>query len=530
MIVQSESDALHLENSLIKENQPKYNILLKDDKTFPSIVVTNERFPQIYSTRKIDTSIGEYYGPYTSVKSLNSVLDLIRKLYKVRTCNYTLSQKNIDSQKFKVCLEYHIGNCLGPCEGKQSESDYMQEIEQAKNILNGRLGIVKSEYISRMIKASDDLNFELAEQLKRKYDLLDKFQNRTYIVNPKITNTDIITLYKDNYGCYTNYMVINEGQIVVTETAKVSMHLDEDDDQILQYVLKEFQDKYKSVHEMILSNVPFKYLDHFEIVIPQIGDKKKLVDISIENAKHHAKREYINRIERNNKASILLKEVKKDLALKKEPFHIECFDNSNIQGSSPVASMVCFKNAKPSRKDYRKFSIKSVTGPDDFASMREVVYRRYFRLVNENVSLPDLIVVDGGKGQLSAAVNALKELGIYGQIPIIGIAKKLEELYYPEESLPLLLSKKSQTLKLLQYLRDEAHRFAITFHRQKRSKNSIKSNLSDIPGIGEKTMKALLNKYGSLKRISQLDKKQLEATIGKHKALKIEDYFKSFST
>lgn len=525
VIVDSEYDALLLENNLIKENQPKYNILLKDDKSFPFICISNDRFPKIFSTRRDELNEGEYFGPYTSVKALNNVLELIRSLYKVRTCNYLLSEKNIAAKKFKVCLEYHIGNCLGPCEGLQSEEDYLGEIDQARHIIKGHLKIVKDHFLSRMKSASEALEFETAQEFKTKIEFLDKFQSRTVIVNKKLIGIDVITITSTEKKAFVNYMRVDNGIINISDSVTISKRLEETDEDVLELIILELRERFQSVSRTILSNKSFEFWDdRVEVVVPQIGDKKKLIELSLKNALYH-KKESLSQAEKSKqKSTRVTEQLKEDLKLKTVPNHIECFDNSNIQGTNPVASMVCFKNGKPSKKDYRHFKIKTVVGPDDFGSMKEIVYRRYKRLQDEKQPFPNLIVIDGGKGQLHAACDALKELGIYSDIPIIGIAKRLEEIYYPEDSIPLHISKKSESLKLIQQLRDEAHRFAITFHRSLRSKGQTKSELDDIKGIGEKTRLKLLEEFKSFKKITQASEEELAAFIGKQKAKVITDY------
>lgn len=526
-VVNSEFDALLLENNLIKENQPRYNILLKDDKSFPSILITNERFPRIYSTRRIEKSKGEYFGPYTSVKAMNSVLDLLRKLYKIRTCKYVLSESNIEKGKFKVCLEYHIGNCKGPCEGLQSEEDYMDEIGQAREILKGNVSLVKNTFKDSMQKAAEGLQFELAQEYKDKLDLLDKFQSRSLIVNQKVTDIDVFTIIKDEKHSFINYMKIDQGSIRASETVEIRLKMDETKEEVLQYAIPLLRHKFQSTNEEILSNIELTLeADDVEIIVPQIGDKRKLVDLSLKNALSF-KKQKIEEKSKNQYGSKthLLYQLKEDLRLKEIPEHIECFDNSNIQGTNPVASMVCFKNGKPAKSDYRKFNIKTVTGPDDFGSMKEIVTRRYNRLVNDSLPLPNLVVIDGGKGQLNAAVEALKEIDLYGQIPVVGIAKKLEEIYFPDDPIPLHINKKSESLKLIQHLRDEAHRFAITFHRQKRSKSANVSELDKIPGIGYKTRNQLLGRFKSLKRVKQATQDEIAEVIGAVRAKSITEYF-----
>ena len=528
VIVPSEFDALLLENNLIKEHQPKYNILLKDDKSFPSICITNERFPRIYSTRRIDYTKGTYFGPYTSVKAMNSVLDLIRNLYTIRTCKFNLSKSNIEKKKFKVCLEYHLGNCLGPCEGLQDHQEYERDISSAKDILKGRVSVVSKSYKERMLQASEDLKFELAQTLKDKLDLLDKFQTKSLIVNQKITQTDVFSMLEGMPNTlFINYLKIENGAIVISETIEVKKKIEEDNLDVFRFSIFDLRKKYNSENPVIISNCEIEPWEGVETIVPKIGDKKKLVDLSLRNLL------YLKKEKSNQKQSIpneqVLEQLMNDLNLQDLPVHIECFDNSNTQGTNPVASMVCFKNGKPSKKDYRKFNIKTVEGPDDFASMKEIVGRRYGFLKREDLSYPNLIVIDGGKGQLSSACDALRELHLYGEIPIIGIAKRLEEIYFPEDQIPLHISKKSSSLKLLQHLRDEAHRFAITFHRSKRSKKAIKSSLNDVKGIGPQTKQLLLQEFGSVARIKQSNEKELEALIGQSKASIIANAIKKGS-
>ncbi len=524
VIVQSEFDALLLENNLIKQNQPRYNILLKDDKSFPSICISNERFPRVYSTREIDHTLGEYFGPYTSVKAMNSVLDLIRKLNKIRTCKYNLSQGNIGKKKYKVCLEYHIGNCLGPCEGLQTEDSYMADIENTRKILKGKIGIVQKSYSGQMKVASENLKFEVAQVFKTKLDLLKRFQSRSLIVSQKISNADIFSIVSDEKSAFINYLKIEEGSILNSETAEVKKRIGEEDKDIFQFSIFDLRKKYGSENTEIFTNQIVDGWEGVEISVPKIGDKKKLVKLSLRNALFF-KKEKLNRIASLPNEEILTN-LMKDLKLQDLPVHIECFDNSNIQGSNPVASMVCFKSGRPVKSNYRKFKIKSVTEPDDYASMKEVVRRRYRRLKNEELPYPNLIVVDGGKGQLNAACDALRELGIYGEIPIIGIAKRLEEIYFPEDEIPLHISKKSTSLKLIQQIRDEAHRFAVTFHRQRRKRSSVESSLDKIKGIGASTKKRLLSEYKSIKRIKESDGSKLIEIIGKAKADIIEEAIK----
>lgn len=524
VIVNSEFDALLLENSLIKQYQPKYNILLKDDKSFPSILITKDRFPKIYSTRRIDKNKGEYFGPYTSVKAMNNVLDLIRKLYKIRTCNLLLSANNIEQKKFKVCLEYHLGNCLGPCEGYQKEGDYLEEIEQSRNILKGNIQVAKNYFSEKMKSAAECMEFEKAQQFKEKLDSLEKFQSRSLIVSQKMKEVDVFTISTEKDVAYVNYMRIQHGAINLSETVELKKKLEESDEEMLIYAIISLKQKFNSPNAEILTNIDLEpWDDSIKITQPKIGDKKKLVALSMKNVLFYKKDKISKATPKESNQERILKTLKEDLRLTEIPDHIECFDNSNIQGTNPVASMVCFKNAKPSKKDYRHFKIKTVVGPDDFGSMKEIVFRRYSRLVKENSPLPKLIVIDGGKGQLSAAVESLKELDLYGAIPIIGIAKKLEELYFPGDKIPLHLNKKSESLKLIQHLRDEAHRFAITFHRNLRSKGSLVSELDSLKGIGKASKDKLLLRFRTMKKIKEASITELAEEIGLSRAQKLKE-------
>ncbi|WP_258103085.1 excinuclease ABC subunit UvrC [Marinoscillum sp. MHG1-6] len=526
VIVNSEFDALLLENNLIKENKPKYNILLKDDKTFPSICIAKERFPRIYATRHIDPKIGEYFGPYTSVKAMNGVLDLIRKLYKIRTCTLNLTHNNISRRKFKVCLEYHIGNCLGPCEGLQSEEDYLADVHSARKILSGKIHIVKDEFKNRMSQASSSLNFEVAQSYKEKIDLLDKFQIKSLVVNPNIGDIDVFGVIATQTHYYVNYMQISQGAITLSETKEIKKAIQDEDKETLQSILFGLRKQFSAKSTEALCNQAISGWDGLEIVQPKIGDKKKLLDLSIKNVQYHQHDLQVKKLKKQDRKNLVIEQLQSDLNLKELPVQIECFDNSNIQGTNPVASMVCFKNGKPSKNDYRKYNIKTVVGPDDFSSMKEIVGRRYKRLQEENLPFPQLIVIDGGKGQLNAACEALKEINLYGEIPIIGIAKRLEEIYYPDDQFPLHISKKSPSLKLLQHIRDEAHRFAITFHRNKRSKGQTTSELDNISGIGTETKKKLFTHFKSLTRMKQASEDQLASLIGHSKAQSILQYFR----
>ncbi len=524
VVVNSEFDALLLENNLIKENQPKYNILLKDDKSFPHILITNEPYPRIYSTRRIIKGKGEYFGPYASVKAMNNVLDLIRKIHTIRTCKLDLTKENIEKAKFKLCLEYHIGNCLGPCEDLQSLEDYQKDIEQARHILKGNIGVVREYYKDQMKQSAEQLNYEAAQIFKNKLDMLNKFQAKTLIVNSRIRDVDVFTIQSDQRRSYINYTKLDNGTINVVETFEISKKLDEKDEEILTLMIFHARDKYKSKNKLILTNLSIDSWDpSISIVNPKIGDKKKLLELSTKNLLQYRKDKLEQTSKKPDRQLRILEQMQQDLRLKELPKRIECFDNSNIQGSNPVASMVCFIDAKPAKREYRHYKIRTVQGPDDFASMKEIVQRRYSRVIQENMTLPGLIVIDGGKGQLNAAVKSLTHLGIIHQVQVIGIAKRLEEIYYPGDQYPLYINKKSETLRVLQHIRDEAHRFAITFHRDLRSKTSLVSDLDGIEGIGPKTRDKLLTSFGSVKGIKTASTTELAEVIGITKAYKIHD-------
>lgn len=518
-IVNTEFDALLLENNLIKKSQPKYNILLKDDKTYPYLLLTKENYPRIFPTRKLIPHRGTYYGPFASVKAMNNVLELIRSLFTIRTCKLDLSPYKIAEQKYKVCLEYHIGNCLGPCEGLQKESDYMEDLEHAKHILKGNLGLAKGFFRKRMQEAAEDLAFERAHYFKEKLDLLEKYQAKSLVVNPSIADCDVFTLESDEKLAYVNYLKVKNGSIIITKTVELKKKLDESETDLLLIAIVRLRDQFNSDSVEILTNIELEETyEGLNIHTPKIGDKKRLVELSLKNTKFYKKEKLLASGEVVDKKNRVLKQLQADLSLKELPDHIECFDNSNIQGTNPVASMVYFKNGKPSTKDYRHYHIKTVEGPNDFASMTEVVGRRYKRVIEEGLPLPKLIVIDGGKGQLSSAVEALKALGIYGQIPIIGIAKRLEEIYFPEDQYPLHIDKKSESLRLLQRVRDEAHRFAITFHRDIRSKKAFNTSLTDIPGIGKTIAEKLLKHFKSTKKLEAASLEEIETVVGKSKA------------
>ncbi len=519
----TEFDALLLENNLIKQNQPKYNILLKDDKTFPYICILKEPFPRVIYTRKYLPEQGEYFGPYSSVVAMKNILELARKLYTIRTCHLLLSQSNIEQKKFKVCLEFHIGNCKGPCEGLQNESDYLKDIDQIRSILKGQISIVEKYFSEQMSVAASSMQFEKAQFFKEKLDYLERFQIKSLVVNRDITDVDVITIISRDEYAYANYMVIKEGSIIYSKSLELKKKLDETDEELISFSLLEMQDQSKSTSKIVFSNIPVTLVsDNTENIIPKIGDKRKLVLLSQKNAMELQRERDLLRAEKKSRKNEVLAILQQDMQLPTLPDVIECFDNSNFQGTTPVASMVRFVNGKPDKKGYRHFNIKTVEGPNDFASMKEIVYRRYFRLVHEDLPLPDLIMVDGGKGQLSSACEALKELNLYGKIPIAGIAKKLEEIYYPEDSLPLMINKRSPGLKLIQFIRDEAHRFAITFHRQKRSKTFLKTEMEELKGVGKATVEKLLQRFKSVKKIKEASIEELEEVVGKSKAALIK--------
>jgi excinuclease ABC subunit C len=524
-IAHSEFDALLLENNFIKKNQPRYNILLKDDKTFPYLCILKERFPRIISTRKYLPDQGEYFGPYTSVVSMNNVLDLLRQLYTIRTCNLLLTQENIANRKFKVCLEFHIGNCRGPCEGLQDEASYNEEIAQARHVLKGNLSHVERYFAQAMQLAAEKMEFEQAARNKHRIELLDKFQSKSLVVSQKLTDIDVVTIISSEEESFINYLMIKEGAIVFSTNLEAKKKLDESDSDILSIAFQDLRTTHQSQNPVVFSNVPILVHEGtIENIVPQIGDKKKLVSLSMTNALHQKTKRELERAEKQAKKNEVLAILQKDLHLSTIPMVIECFDNSNIQGTSPVASMVRFVDGKPNKAGYRHFNIRTVTGPDDFASMKEIVGRRYKRVIEENGPLPDLIIIDGGKGQLSHACEALQELGLYGRVPIVGIAKKLEEIYYPEDPIPLHISKKSPGLMLIQKIRDEAHRFAITFHRLKRSNNTMKTEVEQIKGIGKKTADMLLQRFKSWKKIQEAPHEELAELVGEKKALLIKGH------
>ena len=532
MVVQSEQDALLLENNLIKKYQPRYNIQLKDDKSFPWICIKNEPFPRVFKTRDLERDGSKYFGPYTSIYTVRTLLELFKSEYKLRTCNYILSEENIKNRKYKVCLEYHIGNCLGPCEGFISEEKYNEGISDINNILKGNISGVIKHLKEVMAELAESLNFEEAVKVKEKYDSLNRYQSRSTIVSPNITDVDVFTIEEDEKFAFVNYLKVIKGAIIQTFTLEIKKVLNETTEELLLSGIVEIRQKIFSNAKEIL--VPLKLdfkLDNVEFTIPQRGEKKELLDLSQRNAKYYRLEKDKQTVFKNPKIreEQLLSTIKKDLQLTEVPVHIECFDNSNLQGNQPVAACVVFKNGKPNTKEYRHFNIKTVEGPNDFASMEEVVFRRYSRLLDEKKSLPQLIVIDGGKGQLSSAVSAIDRLNLRGKISIIGIAKKLEEIYFPGDSVPIYINKNSQTLKVIQHLRDEAHRFGITFHRDKRSKAFITSELNSVSGVGEKTIQKLLNDFKSVKSIKEQTIESLIKSVGKSKAKIVMDYFHKVS-
>ena len=528
VVVHSESDALLLENSLIKKNQPKYNILLRDDKTYPWICIKNEPFPRVFVTRKLVKDGSQYFGPFTSFKTINTIMGIIKQLYSLRNCNYNLSKKNIEEKKFKVCLEYHLGNCLGGCEGKENLEDYKKNVLAIKQILKGNVNESKRNFKKEMLKYSNNQEYEKAQKIKEKIQLLENYQSKSTVVSSKLNNIDVFSIISDSESAFVNFLQVAHGKIIRFHNQEIKKKLNEDDEKILSLMILSIREKYNSTSKNIISHINLENQINLKFIIPRSGDNKKLLDLSIKNAKAF-------RFERNKQTQLvdperhinrIMEQMRMDLKMKEEPRHIECFDISNIQGTNNVASCVVFKNGKPSKKLYRKFNIKTVNGQNDFGSMQEVVFRRYKRLLDEKQELPNLIVIDGGKGQLGSAVKSLKKLGLINTISVLGIAKRLEELYFPNDSIPLYLNKKSETLKVIQQLRNEAHRFGVSFHRDKRSKSSLTSGLDSINGIGENTKNKLLKRFKSISKLKKADKKEIIDLIGKSKAEKVMNYLK----
>lgn len=528
MIVETEQDALLLENNLIKKYQPRYNIRLKDDKTYPWIVIKNERFPRVFQTRNVIRDGSAYFGPYTSVFAVRTLLELFKRLYKLRNCKYNLSKDNVEQAKFKVCLEYHIGNCMGPCEGLQTEEEYNRTIDQIRDILKGNItGVIR--YLRELMKKqAEEYRFEEAGLIKEKVEILEKFRNKSTVVSSTITDVDVFSIDVVEKSAFVNYLKVINGAIVQTYTAEIKKVLDETPEELLAYAIVDIRQKiYSNARELLVPFSPGITLEQVNFKIPARGEKKKLMELSHRNAVYYRlekeKQQILSKPRQNS--SRILETMQKDLQLKELPVQIECFDNSNLQGTNPVAACVVFKYAKPAKSEYRHYNVKTVEGPNDFASMEEIVYRRYKRQLEEGRPLPQLIIIDGGKGQLGMALNALEKLELRGKIAIVGIAKKLEELFFPGDSVPLYLDKNSETLKIIQRARDEAHRFGITFHRKKRSLNFIKSQLEDVPGIGEKTIRYLLKEFKSLENLKKQPYDTVASQIGDSKATKLFDFF-----
>lgn len=527
-IVESEHDALLLENSLIKKHQPRYNVSLKDGKSYSYIVIKNEKFPRVFFTRRVFKDGSLYFGPYTSKGRTKLILDVVKKLFPLRTCPLNLSKENIEKGKFKVCLEYHIKNCNGPCEALETEEEYNIKVEQIKNILRGNFARVKEYIHQQMDYFSENLQFEKAQDYLQRLDLLNDYQQKSTVVSATIKDLDVFTIRSNEKVAFVNYLKIIDGALINTDTLEVEKKLDEEDIDILNYVVPIVRERYHSIAPEIASIHPIDAVDNVQVTIPQRGDKWNLIELSLRNLDYFLSQKKKLEAERDNKqtpAERILTTLKNDLQMNEIPFHIECFDNSNIQGTNPVAACVVFKNAKPSNKDYRHFKIKSVVGPNDFASMEEVVYRRYKRLLDENEALPQLIIIDGGKGQLSSAVTSLQKLNILDKVTVIGIAKKLEEIFFPGDSIPLYINKKSESLKLIQHCRNEAHRFGLNFHRDLRSKNFISTELTYIDGVGEKTAEKLLKHYGSITKIKESSVEDLAAVVGNNAARNVKAYF-----
>lgn len=527
IVVPTESDALLLENNLIKKHQPRYNVLLKDDKSYPWICIRKERFPRIFPTRKFIRDGSEYFGPYTSMKTVKTLLDLIRSVYPLRTCNYDLSEEKIAAGKYKRCLEYHLGNCLAPCEGLQDEASYNQQVADIRDIIKGNFKSSLQYFRHQMKSLAADMRFEEAQRIKDKIEILENYQAKSTIVNPKINNVDVFSIISDHAFAYVNFLQLSHGSIIRSHTMEIKKKLDESDEDLLALAILEIRERFHSQSTELY--VPFK-LDlgpGIRISVPKLGDKRKLLELSERNARFYRQDRFkqimITDPDRHTKR--IMAQMQQDLRLPEEPRHLECFDNSNIQGTNPVAACVVFRDGKPARKEYRHYNIKTVSGPDDYASMEEVVYRRYKRLLDEEETLPQLIIIDGGKGQLNAALKSLERLELRGTIAIIGIAKRLEEIYFPDDPVPLYLDKKSESLKVIQMARNEAHRFGISFHRNRRSKAAITTELESIEGIGEKTARELLKNFKSVKRIREASMEDLASAIGQARATKIYERF-----
>ncbi|MGL2962470.1 excinuclease ABC subunit UvrC [Flavobacterium sp. RSB2_4_14] len=527
IVVSSEADALLLENNLIKKLQPRYNVMLKDDKTYPWICIKKEPFSRIFPTRRMIKDGSEYFGPYTNFKTVNTILDLIAALYPLRTCNYDLSESNIKTGKYKVCLEYHIGNCKGPCEGYESLENYQKQVDAIREILKGNFKDSLRDFKKMMQDLAAEMHFEAAQKIKEKIEVLENYQSRSTILNPKISNVDVFSIISDETMAYVNFLQISHGAIIRSYTLELKKKLDETDSALLELAVVELRERFHLTSKEIILPFDLDFGDKIKVTVPQLGDKKQILELSQRNAKYQRLEQLkqIQIVDPERHTNRIMAQMQKDLRLSVEPRHIECFDNSNIQGTNPVSACVVFRDGKPSKKDYRHFNIKTVEGPNDFASMEEVVYRRYKRMLDENQSLPQLIIIDGGKGQLSSALKSLDDLGLRGKIAIIGIAKRLEELFYPGDSVPLYLDKKSETLKIIQHLRNEAHRFGITHHRDKRSKSALQTSIETIPGIGEKTMLTLIKHFKSVKRIANATENEISEVVGASKAKKISEFY-----
>ncbi len=526
-IVNSEYDALLLENNLIKEHQPFYNVMLKDDKTYPWICIKNEDFPRIFLTRNVIKDGSEYYGPYAKVRPAKILLDTIKHIYKLRTCNLNLAPSKIDDGKYKVCLEYHIKNCEGPCEGLESKEDYDEKIDAIRGIIKGEFRKAKEYLINQMMKHAENLQFEQAQLIKERLDILEDYQAKNTVVNPNIDDVDVFGMTSDETAAYVNFFKIRNGNIIQSFTTEIKKILEESDEDIMEEALIEIRQKFSSDSKEVL--LPFHLsveIPNVKLIVPKVGDKKRIVELSEKNAKEYRleKLKQVQIVDPERHTNRIMAEMQKLLRMPVEPRHIEGFDNSNIQGTNPVSACVVFKDGKPSKTDYRIFHPKTVEGPNDFATMEEVIYRRYKRMLDEGETLPQLILIDGGKGQLSSAVKSLRLLGLYGKITIVGIAKRLEEIFFPEDPIPLYLDKKSETLKILQRVRDEAHRFGVKHHRTRRKNSTIKSELEEVPGVGEKTIELLLSKLKSVKRIKESNLETLEEIVGKVKAKVIHDF------
>lgn len=528
-ITGSEHDALLLEGTLIKKYRPRYNVSFKDDKSYSYICIKKERFPRVFFTRRIIRDGSVYFGPYTSKARAAVILELIRKLFPLRTCPYQLSEESIAAGKFKVCLEYHIKNCLGPCIGLESEAAYQEKISQIRNVLSGQFRDVRRHLTTQLEEHVEKLEFEAAHQIKLKLEAFEDYQSKSIVVNPDIRDVDVFAIAADERSAYVHYLKVAHGAIIHSVTQELTRHVEEEQEDVLRQTMRYLREKYNSTTREIIVPFPLEWPEpEVRITIPQRGDMKKLLDMALKNVDYfllQKRQQQINQQQKQTPAERILTALKEALHMSVLPLHLECFDNSNIQGTHPVSSCVVFKNARPSKADYRHYKVKTVEGPDDFASMQEVVYRRYRRLLDEGQPLPQLIVIDGGKGQLSAAVTSLKSLGLYGQITIVGIAKRLEEIYFPEDPLPLYINKKSEALKLIQHARNEAHRFAITFHRNLRSKAFLRTELTEIPGIGVKTAEKLLAHYGSVRKMMDAGPESWLEVAGKQVANRMQDYF-----